>query len=197
MNPFPHMPMSVCVAADVLGRKRNLEFVFDSVPTLLELRSVSERSFNTVLASEGIPRNFVAANFRIFDERIARWVDLEVSTQLVQNAQVYVFQPGVAELAGEIPPAVRASEITYVSPRREVPLTMSPRRAQQQPSLPPFLHDGEGEPFFQGESILRQERANEERKDHMDLDAHRELVRRETKEFLSQSPARSGRGLSN
>lgn len=186
--------MSVCVAADVLGRKRNLEFVFDVVPTLLELRSVSERSFNTVLASEGIPRNFVAANFRIFDERIARWVDLEVSTQLVQNAQVYVFQPGVAELAGEIPPAVRASEITYVSPRREVPLTMSPRsRAQQQPSL----HHGEGEPFPGGESILRQERANEERKDHMDLDAHRELVRRETKEFLSQSPARSGRGLSN
>eukprot|EP00759_Apiculatamorpha_spiralis_P002992 PhF_6_TR11337/c0_g1_i1/m.18314 len=205
------MPLSVCVAADVLGRKRNLEFFFDVPPTLMELRSSIERSFNTVLAAEGVPRNFIAANLRLYDERISRWVELEVSSQLFPSCQVYVFQPGVAEIPGEIPPAVRATEITYVSPNRSrssdyyggstVPLQPVPQtysHLSSSYSVPPphntsstIVYRAEPAPDIPGESILRQERDNEERKMGLDLDTHREMVRRETQDFISQSPSRS------
>eukprot|EP00760_Papus_ankaliazontas_P022902 PhM_4_TR1906/c0_g1_i1/m.87101 len=206
------MPISVCVSADVLHRKRNIEFFFDVTPTMEELRHATETSYNTLLACEGFPRTFTISTLRMYDDRVGRWVELDSSTQLASSgSQVYAFQVGVPEIPGEIPQPVPANEITYVSPQRVHPHNHheSPARninysavdysyrSQSYNSTSNYVDikltattATMPVPDVPGESILRQERQKEVEKEHLDLDAHRDYVRRETQEFLSQSPSR-------
>eukprot|EP00760_Papus_ankaliazontas_P022903 PhM_4_TR1906/c0_g1_i2/m.87098 len=191
------MPISVCVSADVLHRKRNIEFFFDVTPTMEELRHATETSYNTLLACEGFPRTFTISTLRMYDDRVGRWVELDSSTQLASSgSQVYAFQVGVPEIPGEIPQPVPANEITYVSPQRVHPHNHheSPARninySAVDYSYRSQSYNSTSVPDVPGESILRQERQKEVEKEHLDLDAHRDYVRRETQEFLSQSPSR-------
>jgi hypothetical protein len=214
------MAFSVCVAADIGGGKGNIEFLFDRMgPSVGQLLSRAQEVFSRILIGRGISRPFIVSGTLIFDDLTARWVPLERSSQIVHNSQVYLFQPDIVDVPGEIPHPVPAIDylsaysspsrgLRTSSPRAELPLDYGPRMTaypyspmdialrsrsveEQRAALESISrHTGE---HIAGGSILREEREKEERKLHLDLDTHRATVRSETDQFmrLDLSPRRS------
>lgn len=225
---------SVCCAADCNGAKINLEFVFDQYgPSVPQLLSRATEAFTRVFQLRGILRTFAISSAVVFNERLRCWDRLERASQLLHNSQVYLFQPDLLDLPGEIPDPIPGVDFLYQyqspdrtrcaaavsssvsqqltfedSPRVRAPSSHVPREQfyYSSPAIPSSSgdprasiraqlladmakHRGETVP---GPSILAEVREEEERKAHLDLDTHRETVRREAREFeKSLSPQRS------
>lgn len=211
---------SVCCAADCNGAKINLEFVFDQYgPSVPQLLSRATEAFSRIFHLRGIVRTFAISSAVVFNERLRCWDRLERASQLLHNSQVYLFQPDILDVPGEIPDPIPGSdflyqyrsperaydaEATYDSPRARAPSSHVPR-SQFYYSSPLVLEDSRSSVRAQllqemekhrgetveGPSILAQVREEEARKEALDLDTHREIVRRETRDFeKSLSPQR-------
>ncbi|KAJ9467878.1 calmodulin-like protein containing EF hand domain [Diplonema papillatum] len=201
------------VAADLYGTKENLEVKFSERPTLAMLKSKAESLFQieaTVQRPPGEPLQHVRVRrFQVYNDYSRRWQDLESSSQLQPYAQLYCFQESSADYQGEIPqPSPPRSRIVVpaASPQRSYrspsdghnstlqdlrdDVNRSPRARQR---LQEEDQDYRGSPMVSGESLLAAERAQEEEKMQMDVDSHRERIRRETHDFLVNggSPSRS------
>ena len=112
----------VYVAADCNGAKLNLQFSFDQYgPSVAQLLSRATEAFSQFFLMKGIMRPFAVSSIVVFDEVARRWVPLERSSQLIHNAQTYVFQPDILDVPGEISDPIAASQflIHYVSPPRD------------------------------------------------------------------------------
>lgn len=206
---------NICVATDLAGAKVNLLFSFDQYgPSTAQLLSRASEAFAQVFRLRGYSRIFAISSAVVFNEALRTWDRLERSSQLLHNSQVYIFQPDVVDVPGELPDPIPAYQflVGYASPKRDEEFSRSPRPplpttfgdyvpvSRSSPALEEhrtkMLHEREvhaGE-VVPGASILKEERAKEDMKDHLSLDEHRELVRREAREFSnSLSPVRESR----
>eukprot|EP01065_Artemidia_motanka_P028461 TRINITY_DN33834_c0_g1_i1.p1 TRINITY_DN33834_c0_g1~~TRINITY_DN33834_c0_g1_i1.p1 ORF type:complete len:360 (+),score=148.52 TRINITY_DN33834_c0_g1_i1:67-1146(+) len=91
---------SVLCCAEVCGTRANLEVGFPALPTIGEFRRRVEETFrveqrlSTPAQLSAAPvRPFRVGRLQIYDEVLAKWVDLISSTQLHEFDQVYVFEP--------------------------------------------------------------------------------------------------------
>lgn len=86
------------IAADLFGRKHNVEIGFPSVPSLDELSGHAEATFRCEarrLHRQGRTTNvpiFVLDRVKIFDDRLNRWTDLTTESQLLEWSQLYLLQ---------------------------------------------------------------------------------------------------------
>lgn len=85
------------VAADLYGRKHNIEIGFPDCPNLDLLAGHAEAVFRNEsrrLKPKGSAiQRFTVDNIKIFDDSLNRWLDLSSSTQLVEWSQIYLLQP--------------------------------------------------------------------------------------------------------
>lgn len=102
------------VAADVFGEKVNFELSFPSRPALDEVNRVIEAAFTTEIENSRPPNvpphNFRISKLRLYDEDNSKWVQLTSESQLVNDCQLYAFQPENAwhkESQNPIPPAIK------------------------------------------------------------------------------------------
>eukprot|EP01059_Diplonema_ambulator_P001100 TRINITY_DN10867_c0_g1_i2.p1 TRINITY_DN10867_c0_g1~~TRINITY_DN10867_c0_g1_i2.p1 ORF type:complete len:198 (+),score=32.25 TRINITY_DN10867_c0_g1_i2:47-640(+) len=188
------------VAADLYMTKENLEVKFPERPTLGELRAKVESLFQTeatVQRPPGLPLQHVRIRrFQIYDDHQRRWSDLDSCSQLQPYAQLYAFQEGSDDVQGEIPPSSPPRSrisVPGASPHRErgygtnleeirAEVHRSPRameRLREEQQYNRIQHTP-------GESLIAQERQQEESKVKLDIDSHREMVRRETHDFLTK-----------
>eukprot|EP01064_Diplonema_japonicum_P021172 TRINITY_DN30721_c0_g1_i1.p1 TRINITY_DN30721_c0_g1~~TRINITY_DN30721_c0_g1_i1.p1 ORF type:complete len:205 (+),score=38.74 TRINITY_DN30721_c0_g1_i1:24-617(+) len=189
------------VAADLYKCKENLEVKFTERPTLGELRSKVESLFQTEATVQRPPGTAVQhvriRRFQIYDDYQRKWTDLESCGQLQTYAQLYAFQEGNDDSQGEIPPSspprTRISVPGASPARARCPGTnLQEIRAEVERSPRAMERVREEQNYRRaditpGESLLAQERVQEESKVEMDIDAHREMVRRETHDFLNKA----------
>jgi hypothetical protein len=87
------------VAAEIYGRKHNIELGFPERPSLADFIGHCEATFRGEVARvrpSGAPlHRFVIDSVKIFDDTLNRWVDLASAHQLVEWSQLYLFQPSV------------------------------------------------------------------------------------------------------
>lgn len=111
---------AVCVAAAINRTKVNLLLQFSQAPSAAQVMSRAIAAFTQLQQDRGIFTPFFCNCAMIFDDASSRWVPLERSSQLVHNAQVYLFQPDVPDVAGAIPDPIPADTflVDYRSPPR-------------------------------------------------------------------------------
>eukprot|EP01061_Rhynchopus_euleeides_P022247 TRINITY_DN3624_c0_g3_i1.p1 TRINITY_DN3624_c0_g3~~TRINITY_DN3624_c0_g3_i1.p1 ORF type:complete len:199 (+),score=43.79 TRINITY_DN3624_c0_g3_i1:84-680(+) len=190
------------IAADLYGCKENLEVRFPQRPSLGELQAKAESLYQieaTVQRPPGEPIQHVRIRrFQVYDDYQRRWLNLETADQLQPYAQLYAFQDTNVDYQADIPPSspprTRIS-VPAASPQRArnmgSPPTLHDIRAevQRSPNAQDRIREAEGmcrmEPI-PGESLIAAERSAEETKVEMDIDMHRELIRRETQQFLGR-----------
>jgi hypothetical protein len=188
------------------GSKVNVEFPFDRyAPSVAQLLSRASEAFTRLFALRSIHRDFAISFSMIFDDTVLRWVPLERSSQLSHNCQVYLFQPDTTDVPSEIPDPIPAGNLIagYASPQRALPVYESPRSRVPDTYVPreAFAYATPAAPYqtaaavsasrqrnatydpIEGASILREERANEDRKSHLSVDEHRSVTRHETDDF--------------
>lgn len=122
---------SVFVAADCNGEKLNLQFLFEDSPSVSQVLNRSTDAFASIFLQRGLRRSFAISAAVIYNDVHQTWDRLERSTQLLHNAQVYLFQPDVVDVPSEIADPVPASlylGTEYRSPSR-TNLSQSPRAA--------------------------------------------------------------------
>lgn len=206
----------VYVAAVCGASKANIELIFAAPPSIAQVMNRAAVAFEKLAQLRGYSLEFAVSFAMIFDDYDARWVPLERSTQLVHNSQIYVFLPDVVDLPGEIPDPVSATQFlaeyrspytsrspsarrVEESPRAVMPESFTPRRDFSYPTVEDIRRESQRRhreiavlPEIPGDSIIRQERENEERKITLPVDTHRDTVRRETQAFLdgTWSPSR-------
>jgi hypothetical protein len=212
----------VYVASMCGPSKANVELVFEGPPSIAQVMSRAAVALERLASLRGVRGFEFAVSFAMcFDDFESHWVPLERSTQLVHNCQLYIFLPDVVDLPGEIPDPVSANQFLgdysspergvspaaasvppSSSPRAEMPSTFTPRRNFSYPSVEDIRRysaerhrEAAKLPDIPGASIIAQEREAEARKAGLDVDVHRETVRRETQSFLEGgwSPSRSPR----
>eukprot|EP00758_Cryptobia_borreli_P005653 Tbor_TRINITY_DN4953_c2_g2::TRINITY_DN4953_c2_g2_i1::g.9780::m.9780 len=112
------MQYSLCIATDFERSKVNLQFFYDSPPSIAQVLTRAYSAFNQLNISRGISHQFIATTVVIFNENNQTWDRLERSSQLVHNGQIYLFQPDVVDIPAEIPDPISAEEFLkgYVSP---------------------------------------------------------------------------------
>ena len=123
------MEYSLCVATDFDGAKLNLQFFYPyAAPTVAEVLTSATTTYENLFRAKGVNRPFSITTAVIFNETHLTWDRLERSSQLVHNGQLYLFQPDLVDLPGDIPDPVPAEEYleTYVPPQ---PSTLSPVRS--------------------------------------------------------------------
>eukprot|EP00754_Rhynchopus_humris_P013510 Rhum_TRINITY_DN14328_c36_g1::Rhum_TRINITY_DN14328_c36_g1_i1::g.83323::m.83323 len=84
----------VCVCADLLGVKHNMEIAFPLKPTLEELQDETERLFRMELWAQDrhSSDDFSVARFMVYQESTRRWTELALTSQLRPWAQLYATQ---------------------------------------------------------------------------------------------------------
>ena len=123
------MEYSLCVATDFDGAKLNLQFFYPyGAPTVAEVLTSASATYENLFRAKGVTRPFSITTAVIFNETHLTWDRLERSSQLVHNGQLYLFQPDLVDLPGDIPDPIPAEEYvnTYVPPQ---PSTLSPVRS--------------------------------------------------------------------
>lgn len=101
------------VAAELYGRKHNIEIGFPDVPSLDELAGHAERTMQNEsrrLRPANSPlHRFVVENVKIFDDSLNRWLDLTTTAQLLEFSQLYLVQAEGAESGeqGILEPPIR------------------------------------------------------------------------------------------
>jgi len=84
------------IAAELYGRKHNMEIGFPTVPTLDELAGHCEQTFNNEsrrLRPDGCDmQRVIVDNIKIFDDSLNRWLDLTTTAQLLEWSQLYLVQ---------------------------------------------------------------------------------------------------------
>ena len=185
------------IASEIYGCKENLEVRFLERPQLGELRSKAESLFQNEATIQRPPgasiQHIRIVNFQIYDDSSRIWKILESSGQLQPYAQLYAFQEEATDFEDQIPtssPPRSRIVVPEASPQRDrsgpqntlreikMEVSRSPRaveRIRQQQYAEPVP----------GESLIAEERKQESSRDDMDLDYHREMVRRETHDFLA------------
>lgn len=87
----------VLVAAELYGRKHNIEIGFPDVPALDELAGHCESTFRCEARRLRVPGTpackFTVDNIKIFDDSLNRWLDLTSPAQLLEWCQLYLLQP--------------------------------------------------------------------------------------------------------
>jgi hypothetical protein len=119
----------VYVASMCGGVKTNIELIFSAPPSIAQVMRRATAAFTRLAEIRGIHFEFAVSFAMIFDDYESRWVPLERSSQLVHNAQVYIFQPDVVDLPGEIPDPISAVQFMsdYNTPPRHVSPSSTPR----------------------------------------------------------------------
>jgi hypothetical protein len=217
------MQFVVYVAADCDGSKINVRFAFaNSSPSLTQVLQRANEVFVTVFQQRSILRTFAISAPVIFNDVTCTWDRLERSVQMQHHSQIYLFQPDILDLPGEIPDPEDSSAIVgprhYDSPLRGVTsasLSYSPRaefpteniplqRAYSNFSTPQDRSLSFGQ-FTRppapvqdrigpsnGGSIFREERSKMAVLEQLPIDELRSQLRREAREF-SSSPSRPSR----
>ena len=83
----------VLVAADLMGAKRNMRFVFPTRPTLRELTHQVEQAYQreaVMQAEEGV--DFKVSHLAAYCEEMGMWIKLVRQSQLATGVQLYAFQ---------------------------------------------------------------------------------------------------------
>ena len=122
------MDYVLCVATDFDGAKINLQFDFpQGAPTVADVLNTASATFGNLFRTKGVMRPFSITTAVIFNETHLTWDRLERSSQLVHNGQLYLFQPDLVDLPGDIPDPIPAQDYvdSYVPPQ---PSTLSPVR---------------------------------------------------------------------
>ena len=100
----------LCVCADVIGVKHNMEIAFPFKPSMDELRSEVERLFRMEIWAQDkhSTEDFVVARFMIYQEVTRRWAELKLSSQLKEWVQLYATQNRLTPGQPSIPPPPEA-----------------------------------------------------------------------------------------
>jgi hypothetical protein len=211
------MHFLVFVAADCDGQKVNVRFLFDtSSPSLTQVLNRAQEVFKRIFQQRSVLRTFAISAPVIFNDVTCTWDRLERSVQLQHNSQIYLFQPDILDLPGEIPdpidpldiigynsssPVREGSRSSSYSPRTEFPTAFVPERIFSNFSTPhdrslsfgqfskPPAVSAEKIGLSDGGSIFRDERRKMEQQASLPIDELRSQLRREAKEF-SSSPDR-------
>jgi hypothetical protein len=131
------MKFTLLIAAQLYAQKVNLELTFPTFPSIGDVIRQIETTFSiesSALRPPGEPfAPFRVDRLQIFDDRLAQWVDLLATNQLVEFGQVYAFQRDApaTEVQQQIPPArLPSSRASAGSPTRRggAPVATSPIR---------------------------------------------------------------------
>jgi hypothetical protein len=131
------MKFTLLIAAQLYAQKVNLELTFPTFPSIGDVIRQIETTFSiesSALRPPGEPfAPFRVDRLQIFDDRLAQWVDLLATNQLVEFGQVYAFQRDApaTEVQQQIPPArLPSSRASAGSPthRSGAPVATSPIR---------------------------------------------------------------------
>ena len=109
------------VAAELYGRKHNIEIGFPERPSLADFIGHCEATFRGEVSRIRPPNyplhRFVIDSVKIFDDTLNRWVDLSSAHQLVEWSQLYLFQPSVdASNPNEESQAILSAPVRIRSP---------------------------------------------------------------------------------
>ena len=193
----------------------NVRFPFDtSSPSVTQVLNRAQDVFRKLFQQRGVLRTFAVSAPVIFNDAACTWDRLERSVQLQHNCQVYLFQPDILDLPGEIPDPIDpfdvlgysyhspARETTSFSPRADFPSSYGPERVYSNFTTPHDRSLSFGQ-FSQnvtdvptekigtsdGISIFKEERNKMDQLSKLPIDELRYQLRREAKEY-SSSPDR-------
>eukprot|EP01064_Diplonema_japonicum_P002723 TRINITY_DN11766_c0_g1_i3.p1 TRINITY_DN11766_c0_g1~~TRINITY_DN11766_c0_g1_i3.p1 ORF type:complete len:274 (+),score=40.92 TRINITY_DN11766_c0_g1_i3:68-889(+) len=191
------MVFTTFIAADMYGKKCNIEIGFNGLPCTVELEKEIERVLKMealVNRPEGVEMQKVeVGKIQALDDTTGAWKDLLPNTPLADYCQLYVIQPNITDVVGPIPYPSAATP--HVAPVASLPPPPAPHQLPlplpDHPafSIKPFTLDPV-RPLSSGPSLLREEHLKDKSRTLLPLDAHRCTVRQETVRCTEIEPTR-------
>ena len=180
----------VCVCADLLGVKHNMEIAFPLKPTLEELQDETERLFRMELWAQDrhSSDDFSVARFMVYQESTRRWTELALTSQLRPWAQLYATQMrngGASSRTAAAPPPqpLPLSAVASSHPRDARSGSGNNHNSNNHHSYADHSnHYSSGSPTWEAEEEDYLRRRERERETHREREADRVAARRRQRE---------------